>query len=350
MKPEKIYTVYFSPTGTSRKAAEAVARGLASPETETRCETPPGGTQPTQMEETPLHDQREEPQAPKTSAAGMPVATIDLTHHAHGPVKIPHEAAAVIAVPVYGGRVAPTARKRLADVHGEGTPAVLVVLYGNRAFEGALEELSQIVQAQGFIPVAAAALIGEHSYSSARYPIAAGRPGAQDLAETEAFGRRTAQRLAAAGSEWPAEQIESVGSPQALPRNGKVRKNDLENATRTIVSVDVRKIDRPASGLWPMLRFIRFVLGYRRRQKRNPVVYLPATDAAACTHCGRCALLCPTGAIVKGDEEHTDSALCIRCCACVKGCPVNARTFDTPFAAALARNFRKPKPNVFLPR
>ena len=30
MKPETVCTVVFSPTGTSRKIAEAVARGIAS--------------------------------------------------------------------------------------------------------------------------------------------------------------------------------------------------------------------------------------------------------------------------------------------------------------------------------
>jgi len=98
--------------------------------------------------------------------------------------------------------------------------------------------------------------------------------------------------------------------------------------------------------LVPMLRFIRFVVGYRRRQKKNPVVYLPACDADRCTHCGRCAAICPTQAVARGDEAHTDPARCIRCCACVKGCPVGARSFHTPFAAALTRSFTRRKQPV----
>ncbi|MFR4395415.1 MAG: DUF362 domain-containing protein [Alistipes finegoldii] len=96
------------------------------------------------------------------------------------------------------------------------------------------------------------------------------------------------------------------------------------------------------------LRFIRFVLGYRRRQKRNPIALLPAGDAARCTQCGRCVALCPTQAIARGDELHTDPARCIRCCACVKGCAFGARTFETPFAAVLSRNFARRKPPVTL--
>lgn len=47
----------------------------------------------------------------------------------------------VIAVPVYGGRVAATALQRLQRLKGNGSPAILVVVYGNRDYEDALLEL-----------------------------------------------------------------------------------------------------------------------------------------------------------------------------------------------------------------
>lgn len=200
MKPETVCTVVFSPTGTSKKIAETVARSIASD----------AGTE----------------------AAAL--KTIDLTHAAAHSAALSAGAVAVIAAPVYGGHVAPTAAKRLETLRGSGTPA----------------------------PVDAA-------------------------------------------------KLKDVHTP-----------------------------------LVPMLRFIRFVVGYRRRQKKNPVVYLPACDADRCTHCGRCAAICPTQAIARGDEAHTDPARCIRCCACVKGCPVGARSFHTPFAAALARSFTRRKQPV----
>jgi hypothetical protein len=78
--------------------------------------------------------------------------------------------AAVFAVPVYGGHAAPLALRRLDAVRGDGTPAVVVVLYGNRAYEHAACELADFVAARGFVPVAAAAFVGEHSYSTARWP------------------------------------------------------------------------------------------------------------------------------------------------------------------------------------
>ena len=160
--------------------------------------------------------------------------------------------------------------------------------------------------------MAAGAFVGEHSYSTPGTPIAEGRPDTQDLAEAAAFGARIGRKLAH-GETGP---------------------------------IDAAKLREPHTPLLSKLRFIRFVLGYRRRQKRTPAVLLPAGDAARCTQCGRCVALCPTQAIARGDELHTDPARCIRCCACVKGCAFGARTFETPFAAVLARNFARRKPPV----
>lgn len=279
---DSIRTIFFSPTGTSKKIAEAITRGVAAPTDE--------------------------------STLALTVQTLDLTHTAGPETTLSAETVAVIAAPVYGGRIAPVAMKRLAGIRGSGGPAVVVALYGNRAFEHAVVELAGLVSRQGFVPVAAAAFVGEHSYSTPETPIAAGRPDAQDLTAAEAFGRAIRQKLdAGACSPVDAAQLKERRAPSLST-----------------------------------LRFIRFVLKYRHQQKRHPVVYLPECDAERCTHCGRCAAICPVGAISRGDETRTDPARCIRCCACVKGCPVGARTFHTPFAEALSRNFFRRKEPVTL--
>lgn len=247
-------------------------------------------------------------------SAAKAFTTIDLTHAAGKPPVLPADAAAVFAVPVYGGRVAPAALERLQEIRGEGTPAVVLAVYGNRAFGTAVAQLAAFVAERGFVPVAAGAFVGEHSYSTPGTPIAEGRPDTQDLAEAAAFGARIGQKLAH-GETGP---------------------------------IDAAKLREPHTPLLSKLRFIRFVLGYRRRQKRTPAILLPAGDAARCTQCGRCVALCPTQAIARGDELHTDPARCIRCCACVKGCAFGARTFETPFAAILSRNFARRKPPVTL--
>ena len=191
--------------------------------------------------------------------------------------------------------------------------------------------------------------IRDSSYSTPETPIAQGRPDAQDLAAATAFGAQVREKLAKTGSS-PGRNPETASDTAATTRTTQTDSMDAAKAPATgaLVPIDPAKLREPRTPLLPKLRFIRFVLGYRRRQKRNPVVLLPEGDAARCTQCGRCVALCPTQAIARGDELHTDPARCIRCCACVKGCAFGARTFRTPFAAALARNFARRKPPVTL--
>ena len=226
MNPTAVYTVVFSPTGTSKKSPRRLRRER------------PGTAE--------LQDNAAAGADAGTNAAAGSAAkaftTIDLTHAAGKSVTLPADAAAVFAVPVYGGRVAPAALERLQEIRGEGTPAVVLAVYGNRAFGTAVAQLAAFVAERGFVPVAAGAFVGEHSYSTPGTPIAEGRPDTQDLAEATAFGARIGQKLA----------------------HGETR------------PIDAAKLREPHTPLLSKLRFIRFVLGYRRRQKRNPVVLLPA--------------------------------------------------------------------------
>lgn len=72
--------------------------------------------------------------------------------------------------------MAPLALERMKDLRADGTPVVIVVVYGNRAYEKALVELDAFVSGLGFKVIAGGTFVGEHSYSSDRYPIAAGVP------------------------------------------------------------------------------------------------------------------------------------------------------------------------------
>lgn len=320
MKTTSIHTLFFSPTGTSKKTAAAVARGMAGNDgAAKRAAANTGGAanRCAGDADTAHADNTAEAASGTGAEKGtqtLPVTTVDLTHTAGKTLTLPADTAAIFAVPVYGGRVAPAALERLQNIRGEGTPAVVLAVYGNRAFGTAAAELAAFVAQRGFVPVAAAAFVGEHSYSTLRTPIAPQRPDAEDIAAAEAFGAQVREKLA----------------------------QDI------LVPVDAARLRAPRTPLLSQLRFIRFVLGYRKRQKRAPVTLLPEGDAERCTQCGRCVALCPTQAIARGDELHTDPARCIRCCACVKGCTFGARTFETPFAAVLARNFARRKPPVTL--
>lgn len=154
----EISLVTFSPTGTGRTIAEAVATGFAS-DTDT-------------------------------------LRAVDLTLPDDGTGEIAVDGVAVFAVPVYGGRVAETAAERLLRIKAAEpgvTPAIVTVIYGNRDYEDALIELRDIAVRQGFVPLSAGAFVGEHSYSRPKegMPIAEGRPDAADRTEAERFGAKS---------------------------------------------------------------------------------------------------------------------------------------------------------------
>lgn len=94
--------------------------------------------------------------------------------------------------------MAPLAMDRLASVRGNNTPAVIVVVYGNRAYEKSLMELDYWAIQQGFKVIAGATFIGEHSYSTEKYPVAAGRPDERDLTLAADFGKQISDKIASA--------------------------------------------------------------------------------------------------------------------------------------------------------
>ena len=240
MNVEGLRLVYYSPTGTSRKIVEAVAEGIDVKPVEHVNLTSPGS---------------------------------DSTKHVFHADEL-----VVIAAPVYSGRVPSTAAERLRSLYAEDSPAVLVVVYGNRAYEDALLELKDLASEQGFTAVAGATFIGEHSYDTPETPIATGRPDAADIEKAVRFGEEVKAKL---GKLTEAPEL-------AVPGN------------------------RP----------------YRQRRKWRQTS--PVTDAAKCVLCGRCAAVCPTGAVTVGKTVETVAERCTRCCACVKECPVDARHWNDP--------------------
>lgn len=194
--------------------------------------------------------------------------------------EVGEETIALLGAPVYGGRLPAEAVARLQQVHGNSAPAVLVVVYGNRAYEDALRELYDLAVEAGFHPVAAAAFIGEHSYATATQPIAVGRPDSADLEKAVAFGQQVCEKLKQLGS-LPAAHV---------PGN--------------------------------------FPYKERRPPAANPPA--PITIADLCTLCGDCAAVCPTAAITVGASVITNAQSCIACCACTRACPTGARVMEDP--------------------
>ena len=190
-----------------------------------------------------------------------------------------NEELAIIGTPVYAGRVPPEAVRRLRRIKGNNTPAVAVVVYGNRDYEDALLELRDIAAEQGFRPIAGGAFIGEHSYNNETTQIALGRPDDKDLEKAKRFG-------------------ESI--------KGKISElNTLD---------DMPALHVP--GNYP----------YKKWVERGEMA--PVTIESLCTLCAECAAACPTAAITVEDLVVTAANECIRCCACIKKCPTGARKWE----------------------
>jgi ferredoxin/flavodoxin len=251
---EKVKSVYFSPTGNSKKIANAIAKGLQAT-----------------IENVDLT-------SPKARLQKFDEFQNELT---------------IISSPVYVGRVPHEAAFRIRRLVAKDTPAILVVTYGNRAYEDALLELSDIVSEVGFKPIAGCAFLGEHSMSSPEKPVAGGRPDKEDLDEAEHFGRSIKEKLGKIGN---AKDISPVKMPGKNPYT---------------LRANLAIFEKPLS---------------------------PYVDEEKCTKCGNCVDVCPVGAISIRDVVanpsprtllttrmvNVDPFTCIWCTACIRSCPVNA--------------------------
>jgi len=262
MEIRTVTACYFSPTDTTKKTVEAIARGIR----------------------------------PVINILDLTLPSAREAQHHFGP-----EDLLVIGAPVYGGRIPLVEEEALRHIHGSCTPVVLAAVYGNRAYEDALLELRDLLSCQGFIPAAAGAFIGEHSFGNV---IAAGRPDAQDLAKCADFGRQIAF--------W------------------------LQNSTVGDFSLKV-------PGHYP----------YRARGAQSGIAHQISSDCIFCLHC---AEVCPTGAISSKSPAIQDVSLCIKCQACAKKCPKSARIVPGGFLetmveklSAMCGDSRK-EPEFFLGR
>ena len=148
-----MHIVYFSPTGGTRKAAYIIGKEI-------------------------------DPQATE----------IDITDHTRqqNSYELNGEDTLLVAVPVYGGRVPSVAIDRLKRITGHNTPAILVVVYGNRDYDDALLELKTTIESNGFQTVACIACIAEHSIMRV---YAKGRPDSDDETILKNFSEQIKTKL-----------------------------------------------------------------------------------------------------------------------------------------------------------
>lgn len=220
-----------------------------------------------------------------TEQLGDEVIAVDLTMNQteHQNVKIKQDDIAIISVPSYGGRVPDVAVKRLMTLQGNGARAIIVCVYGNRAYEDTLVELRDTAQNAGFQVVAAVSAIAEHSIVR---QFATGRPDKQDTQQLLKFS---------------------------------------EEIKKKILSDNMKEPDIP---------------GHRPYKKAGGAGLVPK-PSKECLKCGVCAKECPVQAIDMNNPKKVNGDLCISCMRCISVCPNGARKVNAVALSAVGIAIKK---------
>lgn len=227
-KKMNVYTMYFSPTGGTKRVAGILAREFGAPE---------------EMD-------------------------FSLPHNKYDMYRFEPGDVCFAAVPSFGGRAPGRALENLTKVRAKGAAAIVVVSYGNRAYEDALLELRKAMEGCGFRVVAGVAAVAEHSILR---QYGAGRPDEGDQRALKAMA-------------------------------GKIREKLLKPET------------------WN-----DFFMPGRYPYRESPATPMVPKAGKNCKGCGICADRCPAGAISKDNPRETDGGRCISCMRCVAICPEHER-------------------------
>ncbi|MFA5636212.1 MAG: EFR1 family ferrodoxin [Anaerovoracaceae bacterium] len=154
----KITILYFSPTGTTKKALQTFGKTLS--------------------EALNTYPIRELDFTPKKSREKEYCFSM--------------EDLVVLGLPVYAGRVPNVLKDFIGSIRGDGAKGVAITLFGNRSFDDALVELKERMKENGFHVLGAGAFVGEHSFSQI---LGKDRPLAADLKQLEEFALAVAAKI-----------------------------------------------------------------------------------------------------------------------------------------------------------
>ena len=238
----KFYNIFFSPTGGTKKVADIVAKGTKLDADEIDLIKEPDKLRNVNFEKGDL---------------------------------------CLVAVPSYGGRIPLVVTGMFRNVRGNGTKAILVAVFGNRAIDDTLLELQDVLEESGFVCIAGMEAVAEHSLM---HRFGTGRPDQQDEKELLEFAE-------------------------------KIMKN-------------IETQDKPE---FP---------GNRPYREYGGVPLKPVANGK-CTSCGLCAKECPADAISLDNPKLTDKDKCISCMHCVAVCPKKARNCNKFISFIAGKKMKK---------
>ena len=171
----------------------------------------------------------------------------------------------VVVCPVYSGRIPQVIHQRLQLLEGNGCASIIIGVYGNRAYDDALLEMSDMMHKQGCRVVGAIGALAEHSLSR---NVAKGRPNEKDCLQLQELRQR-------------------------------ILSSSLEDMSARI----------PGNNPYKVIKI-------------NDLCTAPK---ATCQRCGACASVCPQHIISNIDFQVVDPQQCILCQACIEACPTHDR-------------------------
>lgn len=174
----------------------------------------------------------------------------------------------IVAAPVYGGRIPARVAESFARLKGNNAIAIALAVFGNRDYDDALLEISDILNSKNFRIVGSGAFIGQHSIFT---KVGVGRPDLDDEQELLHFGKTCKKAI---------------------------EENKFGNIQ---------------------------VKGNRPYKKIAGVPVHPKGSQAKCIKCGKCVSSCPVDAISIEKPWETDDSKCLTCGRCIHVCSQNAR-------------------------
>lgn len=175
MKINSVTTLFFSPTGGTKRIATVLADRIAF-------------------------------------RLSVPVISYDITlpKDRAKPLSFEADTLLVTVFPTYAGKLP---NKILPDIkrilsNGCGQPVAAIVTFGNRNFDNSLAELFDLLNRGGFFPIAGAAFICEHPFSK---KLGTMRPDSTDFNDIDKFASILQDRL----SEFPREKLQIPGDADA---------------------------------------------------------------------------------------------------------------------------------------